>query len=378
LPDLPVALQHPNEEFLAVAKFSLPDLIFPEMVKTYCDHATSQIHVYTDGSCKHQYDITSRFATYCVVIGWCQSDAERIQEAEKKLVTGKMSFTLQLAGFTRCSGEQSFARAELFATTRCFEEFTNIMVHTDSQFALHSVNLAKTTSQPWAWKNHSNFDLVDRLARVCHDSTSTQKMKAQQNPCELFPPLARYDSLGNMMANDGAIHAFDHLETSVALEQKQRHADLLVEGADVVAVYRLLLDLHFARAQSSEAVDTGEQSNDIQTLQHTLRDAITCWDPVSEWQIGYIEKRWLVHSAWGHNVPETVVQWFQQSKWPGSAEGPQAQSMGMSWTEGCFAIAIFMGDGCQCDEAQGTMNSGWFFTLEQKQLHKIQIWRSKG
>ena len=52
LPDLPVALQHPNEEFLVVAKYSLPELIFPEMVKTYCDHATSQIHVYTDGSCK--------------------------------------------------------------------------------------------------------------------------------------------------------------------------------------------------------------------------------------------------------------------------------------------------------------------------------------
>ena len=66
---------------------------------------------------------------------------------------------------------------------------------------------------------------------------------------------------------------------------------------------------------------------------------------MSEWQIGYIEKRWLVHSAWGHNVPETVVQWFQQSKSPGSAEGPQAQSMGMSWTEGYLAIAIFMGDG---------------------------------
>lgn len=65
-------------------------------------------------------------------------------------------------------------------------------------------------------------------------------MKAQQNPCEDFPPLARYDVLGNMIANDGAMHAFDHLETSVALEQKQRHADLLVEGADVVAFCRLL------------------------------------------------------------------------------------------------------------------------------------------
>lgn len=152
LPDLPVALQHPNEEFLVVAKFSLPELIFPGMVKTYCDHATSQIHVYTDGSCKHQSDTTSRFATYCVVIGWCQSDAERIQEAEKFLVTGKMPFTLHLAGFARCSGVQSIARAELFATTRCFEELNNIMVHTDSQFALHSVNLAKTTTQPWALK----------------------------------------------------------------------------------------------------------------------------------------------------------------------------------------------------------------------------------
>ena len=218
------------------------------MVKTFCDHATSQIHVYTDGSCKHQSDITSRFATYCVSIGWCQKDAERIQEAEKFLVTGKMPFTLQLAGFARCSGEQSIARAELFAIARCFEELNNIMVHIDSQVALHSVNLAKTTPQPWAWKKRSNFDLVDRLARVCHDSKRTQKMKAQQNPCENFPPLARYDILRNMIANDGAIHAFDHLETSVALEQKQRHADLLVEGADVVAFYRLLLDLQYARA----------------------------------------------------------------------------------------------------------------------------------
>ena len=97
-----------------------------------------------------------------------------------------------------------------------------------------------------------------------------KKWKRNKTLVGNFPPLARYDSLGNMMANDGAIHAFDRLETSVALEQKQRHADLLVEGADVVAFYGLLLDLQFARAQSSESVDTGEQSNDIQTLQHTL------------------------------------------------------------------------------------------------------------
>ena len=101
-----------------------------------------------------------------------------------------MPFTLQLAGFARCSGEQSIARAELFAITRCFEEFNNIMVHTASQFALHSVNLAKTTPQPWAWKNRSNFDLVDRLARVCHDSKSTPKMKAQQNPCGKFSTVS--------------------------------------------------------------------------------------------------------------------------------------------------------------------------------------------
>lgn len=89
LPDLAVALQHPNEEFLAVAKFSLPELIFPETAKTFCDHATSQIHVYTDGSCKHQPHITSRFATYCVVIGWCQSDAERLQDVKKFWSQGK-------------------------------------------------------------------------------------------------------------------------------------------------------------------------------------------------------------------------------------------------------------------------------------------------
>lgn len=101
LPDLPVALQHPNEEFLAVAKFSLLELIFPGMVETYCDHATSQIHVYTDGSCKHQSDITSRFATYCVVIGWCQSDAERIQEAEKFFGHRENALYLTSCGFCK-------------------------------------------------------------------------------------------------------------------------------------------------------------------------------------------------------------------------------------------------------------------------------------
>ena len=343
MPDLPVVLQHPNEEFLMVTEFCLSELIFPEQVKTYCENATFQINFYTDGSCKHQSDITSRFATYCVVIDWCQTDAERIAEAEKFLTTGKPPLTLQIVGLARCSGEQSIARAELFAITRCFEDLKNFIVYTDSQFALNSVNVAKNSTHKKERINHSQFDLVERLSTVCQDSKSIQKIKAHQNPCDISPPLARYHVLGNMVANDGAIFAIDHLEPSVANQQKLRHEELQEERADVVAFYKLLLDLQMARAQTGEADESGELNEQIQTPQRTLRDDIVGWSPLSEWQIGNIDKQWLVHSAWGHSVAESVVQWFQHCQWPNSGVGPQGQSMGISWTEVCLAIVISHG-----------------------------------
>ena len=102
LPELPVVCQYPHEEFLTVTEFSLPELIFPENVISYCYNCPSLVHIYTDGSCQNPSNITFRFATYCVVIDWCQTDNERIHEARCFQETGKIPDTLQIVGYARC------------------------------------------------------------------------------------------------------------------------------------------------------------------------------------------------------------------------------------------------------------------------------------
>ena len=312
-------------------------------MKTFCANAVATVHIYTDGSCKHPHNVTSRFATYCVVIDWCQNDAERITEANKYLETRKLPLTLQVVGYARCTGEQSIARAELLAITKCYEELQNITVHSDSRFALHCVDLAKNSSNPWDWKDNAQFDLVERLSKVSHDDKQTSKIKAHQVPHEIGHPLMRYHALGNMLADEGANSALVNVAKEVAVEQHQRHTDLETQRADVSDLYKLVLDLQYARAQYEDTETTGEQGEEESTPQLTLQEAIGRWSPDSEWRLQDIDRQWLVNSAWGYSIAESVIQWFQHCRWPCNNEGPSGKKMGISWTEICLAISLAHG-----------------------------------
>ena len=170
-------------------------------------------------------------------------------------------------------------------------------MHSDSQFAIQSVELAKTAAQPWDWKDHPQFDLVERIFTAGQHNKNVQKIKAHQNPKEITESLERYHILGNMLANDGAIQAVDNHEVAVCREQQQRHAELEVERADVAALYQLALDLQYARAQFNDVEQTDNLESDSQNPQHTLRESIVQWNPVSEWHIGCVDQQWLVVST---------------------------------------------------------------------------------
>ena len=346
LPELPVVCQYPHEEFLTVTEFSLPELIFPENVISYCYNCPSLVHIYTDGSCQNPSNITSRFATYCVVIDWCQTDNERIHEARCYQETGKIPDTLQIVGYARCRGEQSIARAELFAITRCFEELSNIMVHSDSQFAIYSHDLAKHATTPCDWKDHSQFDLVERIFNAGFNGKHVKKNKAHQNPLEVNDPLSRYHVLGNMLADAGAQHAIDNLEVVIAKEQQQRHEFLEKERNQVSALYQLFLDLQHARAQmeyNDTAESTQQETTETEPPELTLQDLMGNWNPESEWQMDVLDVQWLIHSAWGHGLATTIIQWFQQCRWPCNSNGPGGKATGISWTEICLSMAIQYG-----------------------------------
>ena len=75
----------------------------------------------------------------------------------------------------------------------------------------------------------------------------------------------------------------------------------------------------------------------------TLQEAIGRWNPDSEWRLQDIDKQWLVHSAWGYSIAESVIQWFQHCRWPCNNEGPSGKAMGISWTEICLAISLSHG-----------------------------------
>lgn len=149
-----------------------------------------------------------------------------------------------------------------------------------------------------------------------------------------------------MLADAGAQDAIDNLEVVIAKEQQQRHEFLEKERNQVFALYQLFLDLQHARAQmeyNDTAESTQQETTETEPPELTLQDLMGNWNPESEWQMDVLDVQWLIHSAWGHGLATTIIQWFQQCRWPCNSNGPGGKATGISWTEICLSMAIQYG-----------------------------------
>ncbi len=347
LPDFPIHQQYQHAEFITKLHFAFPEAIFSNRILDVLNNLPNKFCVYTDGSCMHQNQISVRYAAYAIVVDWAQDDQQREYEANLFLKTGILPKTLQVIAKARVTGEQNIARAELYAIVLCFESLSNFTLFSDSAYAISCFEKIQQQQPSSKWLDASDFDLMCRLQKVFKNENDVQKIKAHTDICKISNPVSRYHALGNKLANDEAIQTCKTMEPTVVQELQQCYTDAVRKKAELIDIYRLVLDLQAARAQRQQYLQTNDEADNDAPVgsQHTLWHALESWHVCSEWQfpIAYNGEA-LKFSAYGFSFADAVVAFFKQCQWPNDEIGPQGcLTMGWAWTEVLLGIAMTFG-----------------------------------
>ena len=335
---------HPLYEFRQAMHFAEPEAIIPSVVTNHLGKQGKPVNLYSDGSCQHQNCPTTRFSAYSLVADLCESDSDRIFQANKFKQSGKMPETLRVVAKARCKAEQHIGRAELFPIVLAHEAFHEFKLYSDSAYAVNTVALTRCVNSAEALEYHNEYDLAARIFQVKHENKQVVKIKAHQDPGSVEDPLECYHCLGNKLADEAAGNMCLFGNAAITNEFQQFHCEVSQQCKFLERVYTLLLKLQKARAQAGGALTDGSLKTNAAAV-NTLEQSIITWIPPGEtWKPPEIlDITWLKFSSWGWQVATIVQTWLQGCRWPTDNSGPKGFTMGISWAELVFAISDMLG-----------------------------------
>ena len=183
---------------------NLPEPEVPAFVRQHVLHSGTRVAFYTDGSCQCPEQMPFSTAASALIMDLCQSDTERIWQANNWLTTRSMPQSLVRIWTAQCPGEQSIHRAELHALVKACEQLSQVDLYSDCQNAIDAVYKA----QSGTLQLHPDVDHLDLLRRLQQApgllQVRVRKIKAHLSPELVSDPLLRYHTLGNQLANDWA------------------------------------------------------------------------------------------------------------------------------------------------------------------------------
>eukprot|EP00435_Cladocopium_sp_Y103_P066472 s251_g28.t1 len=263
MPEYPFVTIHPEWEAMTLVHFLQPKPVFGDAILTKVStmlSANIDVHWFTDGSCQHPSDFHGRYASFAVVLDLCENDQQRCAVAAQSSDASSLTTTLQTACMSRCQGEQDILRAETAAILAIAENVGHGHVHSDSQTALHNVQLALKAATPVEFFACDHVDLLYRLWTVReHVHLVFHKVKSHQNLDTIQDPLQKYWALGNNFVDKVAQHACCHLETGFVTKMEQFHADIVQDKQDLERIFQLHLELQDVRARASANQDAGDK-----------------------------------------------------------------------------------------------------------------------
>ena len=346
LTEMPVIYESPFAEYQTVLKFAEPEALVPPNIVALLQENGETLHLYSDGSCQHQHSPSSRFAAYSLVADLCCNDDMRAQQARVYLNTGKIPDTLRKIGAARCGGEQHIGRAELWPITIAFENFTDFVLHTDSQYCVDTIQKIQKCTKIAELAEHNEFDLVRRIFNLPKNNQQVLKIAAHKDPRLIHNLVERYHCLGNMLANDSAIEMCLKGDALITEQFQDFHLQLVQQETHLKMLYDLHLRLQKERMKATSTLETHLPEDTDETAKvFQLEVAIQQWCPVSPlWEPpDVVTRQWLEFSAWGHQASFVILQWLQQLQWGNTDDGPNGFQMGLSWTEVAISISLMIG-----------------------------------
>lgn len=345
--ELPVLYKHPHYEFFDAIHANMPDFsIEPSQVNILDNMHDGPLVFFTDGSLKHPASPLTRYAAFSVVVDLCVCDEDRMHQAERFLVTKQWPSSLQKLHVARLPREQNIHRAETEAVIKIVESFDRAIIFSDSATTVSNAHKCQLGGNlNWTFM-HADSDQMVRLQTHLTPAHDIRKIKAHTDLSTIQDPLQRYWALGNAYADFLADSANANHMPELVSEWEERHSHWELEQQQYDRLANLILQLQFAREQSSHEEPAQPVAREVRRPDLLLRQVSRPWGPREGWT-----EDWLKFSMWGAQPMFVVQQWLQHLEWetaPG--EGTDAADIvkfhdyAFSWNmrSTCFRMVFFL------------------------------------
>ena len=342
--DLPVVHSHEDSDWLLTFFHSVRPCTVPQHFQRLLMQWDAQghlLHFYTDGSCQHPENVSTRYAGYAIVFDSCQKPEQRVSMARNFQDNATQPSTLHLLMTTLLQGEASINRAELAAIVDVCEAFQNTWVHSDSQYALGIARKCASREPLCAFAFQENFDLVTRLwTALATGQRFFSKVKAHED-LQQYSGEELYHCLGNSLANDAAISTTVNTIPTLRNQLERRHLDIAAQQQHLRQVFAFHLEAHKLRAIAEARLrNQPEQATPARTID---RQALANFAVPHPWPcpMGRFDK--LDSCAFGGTLARRLVAWMRATQWPTAADQVPLQELGVSWIELALSFMLFSG-----------------------------------
>lgn len=334
--EIPVRFKHPHYEFFDAVHANMTSPPIDEHIVSNIMGIPGPRHFFTDGSMKHPGHASTRYAAFSVAVDLCIDDHQRVEQAERYLVTKQWPITMQQVYVSRLAGEQCIHRAETEAVLKILESFPQAIIHTDSASTVSKIATVWNHGYTKKLAMHADSDHLSRIAQLCRETHEVRKIKAHRELGSIRDPLERYWAIGNAFADHLADVAVQNLFSPLVAQWEAQHSDELEAQEQYNELCTMILKLQIAREQSSQQEPADQQGAGLSSPDVLLKRIQQPWTPPAPWR-----EDWLQYSVWGIHAMHSAQLWLQQLQWDMIPAEPT--DIGISWTEIAFSLTSVHG-----------------------------------
>ena len=346
--EFPVIHVHPDFLVHQHLQYKEPRAIFSEPIckhmRQRCSVSDDPIQFYTDGSCFHPENPTTRYASYAIIMDTCSSDQERLIQIAQFEVTGRMPSTLVLAAAARVHGEQTINRAELMAVSEIVKQIPQAVIFSDSAYTCSAVEECFNSTTQVELDKCANLDLHIELLQSLNPRHRVCKIAAHQDISKIRDGISKYRALGNKMANDFAISTCADYNKQWQLQLEKRHVEVQTDRDLLHSLLTLHLQLGDARAAGERQLDPAESSHvGTHFGAQDIKQILISWHP--QVPIYYdntdLRDELCEYFSWGPQWAEYFSAWLQHLGWESNAVTPLQEEVGVTWLELALSYMLF-------------------------------------
>lgn len=318
------------------------------------------LYFFTDGSCFHPVNATTRYASFAIILDLCKNDRERVEQVDRFNATGIMPETLVLVAAARVFGEQTINRAELMAVTELISHVSMARVYTDSSYACSAVAQSLNSSQPIDIAHCDHLDLHLELQQHLTSQHEVLKIAAHQELSNL-DGVSKYLALGNQMANDMAIETCSAFNKPWQQQLDLKHQDVQSDRNFLFDLFSLHLKLGDARATAEKTITPEECAhNGTHTVVANPGQQLAQWKPVVavKYDNTHVRQELRDYFCWGEEWSHSFDSWLQTLEWDANGITALADEVGVTWLELALSYMLFSGRWIPClrmDHNQDTL-----------------------